>query len=76
LREIYKLFYEKESILEEDEKMKKVLSYAITTIGIGVTILQGIWVIKSLKVNERIAKAEEQMAESLKHLNKIKETES
>ncbi len=59
------------------KKMKKVLSYAITTIGVSVTILQGIWVIKSLKVNERIAKAEEQMAESLKHLNnKIKETES
>lgn len=45
--------------------MKKYLDYAIMTIGVGVTILQGVWVIKSLEVNERIAKAEERIAEAL-----------
>ena len=45
--------------------MKKYLNYVIVTISVGVTILQGVWVIRSLKVNERSAKAEERIAEAL-----------
>ena len=51
--------------LKGENEMKKYLDYAIMTISVGVTILQGVWVIKSLKVNERIAKAEERIAEAL-----------